>query len=307
MGARPRPCGSWGRHVRVSDPRCRFCGATNDAVDVAPVAEVGRLLSRAAVVFFGMATIAACARGSGETTSSSNRTSGTSASSSRGTSSNMTSSSSSSSAEAPEPAPPPVASALAPPTVTQVAPLDNVQEFLRGTFRIPAKAPVEGPIPARLSTLPRDSAPLPKAVWLRFQSFGADRYKGWSVQMQIDDAGNIVQVEHLGDSTPDKVRRPAWPAKPLQKLDAATLADLRRAAAAFAAGPAYRGHEGLSYAPTFVVTVRVDGGEREIILEGLENDFVAHLRRITSFVHSTPAGDEASKAGRKPPERAKKP
>ena len=172
---------------------------------------------------------------------------------------------------------------------------------------MPAKAPVEGLIPARLSTLPRDPSPLPKAVWLRFQNFGADRYKGWSVQMQIDDAGNIFQVEHLGDSTPDKVKKPAWPAKAQQKLDATTLADLRKTATAFAAGPVYRGHEGLSYAPTFVVTIRVDGGEKEIILEGFENDFVAHLRGITSFVHSTPAGDKASKAEGKPPERAKKP
>lgn len=198
------------------------------------------------------------------------------------------------------------AGVLATPKVGEVKPLDNTEEFLMGTFRMPAKAPVEGPIPARLSTLPRDQSPLPKGAWLRFQNFGADRYKGWSVQMQIDDAGNICQIEHLGDSTPDKVKKPAWPAKLRQKLDATTLADLRKTATAFAAGPAYRGHEGLSYAPTFVVTVRVDGGEKEIILEGFENDFIAHLRRITSFVHSTPAGDKAGKA-EGPSRPAKKP
>ncbi len=182
-------------------------------------------------------------------------------------------------------------------------PLDDVQEFLFGTFRMPAKAPALGPVPARLSTLPRDPSPLPKAAWLRFQSFGAERYKDWSVQTEIDDAGDIRQVEHLGDATPDKVKKPAWPVKPRQKLDAKTLADLRKAATAFAAGPAYRGHEGLSYAPTFVVTVRIDGGEKEMFLEGFEDDFIARLRRITSFVHATPAGDEAKSksAGRAKP------
>lgn len=188
-----------------------------------------------------------------------------------------------------------------------MTPLDNIQEFLMGTFRMPAKAPVEGPIPARLSALPRDASPLPKGVWLRFQNFGAERYKGWSVQMQIDDAGNIWQVEHLGDSTPEKVKKPAWPAKPRQELDATTLADLRKTATAFAAGPAYRGHEGLSYAPTFVVTVRIDGGEKEMLLEGFENDFIARLRGITSFVHSTPTSDKANKAKGNRLDRAKKP
>jgi hypothetical protein len=176
------------------------------------------------------------------------------------------------------------------PEVRQSTPLDDVEEFLRGTFRMPAKAPTEGPIPARLTTLPRDRSPLPKATWLRFQSFGADRYKGWSVQLQIDDAGDLRQVEHLGDATRDKVEKPAWPVKPQQKLDATTLGDLRKAATAFAAGPAYRGHEGLSYAPTFVITIRLDDGPKEILLEGFENDVIAHLRRITSFVHATPAG-----------------
>lgn len=301
MGTRLRPCR---RHVRVSDLRCPFCGAKSDAVDVAPV---GRPRSRAVAVFFGVTTIVACTRGPGEPTGSSSRTSATSASSPSERSGDATSSSSSSTTGAADSAPTPVADAPASPNVGGVVPLDNVQEFLMGTFRMPAKAPVEGPIPARLTTLPRDRSPLPKAAWLRFQSFGADRYKGWSVQMQIDDTGNISQVEHLGDSTPDKVKKPVWPVKPQQKLDATTLADLRKAATAFAAGPAYRGHEGLSYAPTFVITVRVDGGETEIILEGFENDFIAHLRRITSFVHSTPVGDEASKAKGKSPDRAKKP
>lgn len=202
-----------------------------------------------------------------------------------------------------------LAGVLAIPKVGEVTPLDNTQEFMMGTFRVPATAPVEGPIPARLSALPRDASPLPKGVWLRFQNFGAERYEGWSVQMQIDDAGNICQVEHLGDSTPAKVKKPAWPAKPQQKLDATTLASLRKAAVAFAAGAAYRGHEGLSYAPTFVVTVRLDGGEKEIVLEGFENDFIAHLRRITSFVHSTPMTDKAKprKTKSKPAKRANQP
>lgn len=237
----------------------------------------------AAVIFVGLTTMLACTRGPGEPTSSSGRASAASASSP-----------SSSATGAPDPAPPSVADAAATPEVRQSTPLDNVEEFLRGTFRMPANAPVEGPVPARLSTLPRDPSPLPKATWLRFQNFGADRYKGWSVQMQIDDAGNLRQVEHLGDATPDKIEKPAWPVKPPQKLDATTLADLRKAATAFAAGPAYRGHEGLSYAPTFVVTILLDGAEKEIILEGFEDDFVAQLRRITSFVHATPA------AGKRP-------
>jgi hypothetical protein len=197
-----------------------------------------------------------------------------------------------------------IAGVLATTKVGEVKPLDNIEEFMMGTFRMPSTDPVEGPIPARLSAFPRDASPLPKGVWLRFQNFGAERYKDWSVQIQIDGAGNICQVEHLGDSTPEKVKKPAWPAKPGQKLDATTLADLRKTATAFAAGPAYRGHEGLSYAPTFVVTVRLDGGEKEIILEGFENDFIAHLRRITSFVHSTPA-NKPSTSKSKPTKRAK--
>lgn len=193
-----------------------------------------------------------------------------------------------------------VVGVLAIPKVGEVKPLSNTEEFLMGTFRMPAKAPVEGPIPDRLNALSRDQCALPKGTWLRFQNFGADRYKDWSAQMQIDDQGNIYLVTHLGDATsdnatPDKVKKPAWPAKPQQKLDTATLAELRKAAAAFAAGPAYRGHEGLSYAPTFVVTVYLDSGDKEIILEGFENDFISHLRRITSFAHATPLGSKAAK------------
>jgi hypothetical protein len=197
-----------------------------------------------------------------------------------------------------------VASLLATHEVGAVKPLDNTDEFLMGAFRMPETPPVEGPIPARLQSpdaLPRDRCALTKGVWLRFQNFGAERYKGWSAQMQIDDQGNIYLVSHLGDATPDKVKNPAWPARPTQKLDAATLADLKKKAAAFAAGPAYRGHEGLSYAPTFVITVAVGGVEREVIAEAYENDFIAHLRRITSFAQKTPLKGGSAGGGKARP------
>jgi hypothetical protein len=192
-----------------------------------------------------------------------------------------------------------VASMLVTHDVGAVKPLDNTAEFLVGPFRMPTNPPVEGPLPARLQSLPHDRGALPKGVWLRFENFGADRYKGWSAQMQIDDQGNIFLVTHLGDATPEKITAPSWPAKPTQKLDAATLADLRKTAAAFAAGPAYRGHAGLTYAPVFVVTIDLDGAKQEIVLEGYENDFIQHLRRITQFAHATPLDGKAAKGNGK--------
>lgn len=200
-----------------------------------------------------------------------------------------------------------VAGVLATPKAGLVTPLSNTKEFMVGTFRMPTTPPVEGPIPDRLEALPRDVCTLPKAVWLRFQNFGAERYKGWSAQMQIDDQGNIYLVSHLGDATPEKVKDPSWPDKPTQKLDAATLAQLRKDAAAFAVGQPYRGHQGLSYAPTFVVTVHLDKADQEIILEGYENDFIAHLRRISLFALETPLDSKADKSKPKAPDKPKPP
>jgi len=179
--------------------------------------------------------------------------------------------------------------------VGAVQPLDNTEEFLIGAFRMSATPPAQGTVPARLAALPHDGCVLDKGTWLRFENFGADRYKGWSAQMQIDDQGNIYLVTNLGDATADKVKNPSWPAKPTQKLDGKTLEELHKAAIAFAAGPSYRGHEGLAYPPTFVIRVALDKGEKEIALEGYEDDFVARLRRITSFAHSTPL--PAAKSG----------
>jgi hypothetical protein len=155
---------------------------------------------------------------------------------------------------------------------------------------------VEGPIPDRLKALPRDQSALPKGVWLRFQNLGVDRYKDWSADMQIDDQGSIFLIARLGDSTADKVKKPVWPARPQQKLDAGLLAQMRKEAAAFAAGPPYRGHPGLSYAPIFVVTVHCDGGDKEIMVEGLEDDVIGRLRRTTMFAHATPLDSKADKA-----------
>lgn len=188
-----------------------------------------------------------------------------------------------------------VAGVLATAEVGFVTPLDNTQEFMIGAFRMPATPPTTGPVPARLDALPRDRCPLPSGVWLRFQNFGAERYKDWSAQMQIDDQGNIFLVTHLGDATPEKIKHPSWPPAPTQKLDATTLAQLRKDAAAFAAGPPYRGHQGLSYAPTFVVTLHVGSADTEIVLEGYEDAFVSWLRRISQFALSTPL--KADKAG----------
>jgi len=192
--------------------------------------------------------------------------------------------------------------------VGAVQPLDNTEEFLIGAFRMPATPPAQGSVPARLSALPHDGCALAKGTWLRFENFGADRYKGWSAQMQIDAQGNLYLVTNLGDATAEKVKNPSWPARPTQKLDGKTLEELHKAAIAFAAGPSYRGHEGLSYAPTFVIRVATDKGDKEIVLEGYEDDFVARLRRITSFAHSTPLAKAPDKAPAKTkPAPARKP
>lgn len=194
-----------------------------------------------------------------------------------------------------------VASLLAFPKVASVKPLNNTEEFLVGTFRVPPAPPIEGPVPDRLDAMPRDRCALPKTVWLRFENFGAERYHGWSAQMQIDDQGNIYLVTHLGDATPEKVKAPSWPDKPTQKLDPTTLSDLRKEAAALAIGPPYRGHQGLPYAPTFVVTLRIDQAEKVIVLEGYENDFISRLRRITLFAHgSQPDKPTSKQPARKP-------
>jgi hypothetical protein len=191
--------------------------------------------------------------------------------------------------------------------VGAVKPLSNTVEFLSGPFRIPATPPVEGPIPARLQATPRVACALPDGTWLRFENFGADRYKGWSAQMQIDEHGNIFLVTHLGDATPETTKQPKWPEKPTQKLDDKTLKDLRAAAAAFAAGPPYRGHAGLAYAPTFIVRVHLDQGDKEIVLEGYEDDFISHLRRITEFAYATPLAKAGNKPGKAKPAAVKSP
>jgi len=189
--------------------------------------------------------------------------------------------------------------------VGAVPPLDNTSEFLVGEFRMPATPPTEGAVPARLTSRPHVPCALPRGTWLRFENFGADRYAGWSVQLQIDDQGNLYQVEHLGDAKPEAISKPVWPSKPTQKLDAKTLAGLRAEATAFAAGAAYRAHEGLSYAPTFVVTVALDATEKQIFLDGYEDAFVQHLRRITQFAHESPLDGKKAKPAAKP--AAKKP
>lgn len=197
-----------------------------------------------------------------------------------------------------------VASALFASEAAAVAPLDNKQEFLYGPFRVPDAPPEVGAVPAALAAQPMDRSPLPKGVWLRFQSFGAARYQRWSAQMQIDDAGDIYLVTHLGDSDADKVQRPCWPARPSQKLDAATLADLRKSLQGYAAGPAYKGRAGLDYAPLFVLTVRgADGAEHQTILKGYEDDVIAHLRRISHYALVTPLPQQKSPS--KPPAKAK--
>jgi hypothetical protein len=174
--------------------------------------------------------------------------------------------------------------------VKAMKPLDNIEEFMAGPFRMPATAVAEGPIPDRLAALPRDRSALPQGVWLQFQNFGSERYRNWSTQMRIDEEGKVYLVSHLGDATSAKVEHPAWQKWPTQELDAGSLAALRQAAAAFAAGPAFRGYEGLSHAPVFVLTVNMNGSEQDFFIEGYENEFVRKLRSITYRAQVTPLG-----------------
>lgn len=169
------------------------------------------------------------------------------------------------------------AGVLAAHDVGAVTPLNNNDEFLMGAFRMPTTPPKEGAVPARLAA--HDAAALPKGTWLRFEICGADRYKGWSAQMQIDDDGGITLVTHFGDAKPETKA---------QQLDAKTLADLRAEVGKLASGPAYRAHEGLAYAPTFYLRVAGDKGDKQLVFEAFENDAIAHLRRIASFANSTP-------------------
>lgn len=177
------------------------------------------------------------------------------------------------------------------PGVHAVKPLDDRATFLYGAM--PTAPIVEGPVPARLEARPRDRSPLPAGVWLRFQNLGRGRYERWSAQMQIDERGGLFLVARLGTATPQGVAAPRWPKQPVQQLDGPTLADLRKSATAFAAGAVYRGHEGPADASVFVVTVALDGAEKTIIVEAHEDDFIAHLRRITHFAHSSPLPREA--------------
>src|SRR5688500_17319315 len=82
-----RPCQHCARHVRIDENACPFCSRALAAVEAAPLRDLGRPTSRAAVVFFGAAaTIAACSSGGPDP--------GPSSSSSGGSSSGLTSSSS---------------------------------------------------------------------------------------------------------------------------------------------------------------------------------------------------------------------
>ncbi|MBN9159609.1 MAG: hypothetical protein J0I07_01490 [Myxococcales bacterium] len=107
MATRLRLCGACARHVRVTDPVCPFCGAAGAETGSSTAAELARPLSRAAVLFVGATTLAACVGGPGDLSSSSggSDTSG-SGSSSSGSSGDPASSSSSGQPE-PEPEPDP--------------------------------------------------------------------------------------------------------------------------------------------------------------------------------------------------------
>ena len=184
--------------------------------------------------------------------------------------------------------------------VDAVEPLDNTQEFMHGELAKHANPPVGKAVPDRLKALPRDQSALPKGVWLRFQIFGSGQYKAWSVQLQIDDTGRIFQVSHLGDSTAAKVKAPAWPTTPTQALGAA-LDRVRKAWESVpSTAPLYCGYEGETYAPVFVVTVRIGGVQREFFFEAFENEAIKHLRRIAYFAYATPLGNskKARRRGR---------
>lgn len=187
--------------------------------------------------------------------------------------------------------------------VMAVAPLNRTQEFMYGPFRMPDGPPHEGSLPERLVKLPRDRSPLGDKIWLRFQMFGGSAHPGHAAQMQLSDEGNIFLVAQLGTATAASVEHPAWSTRPCQLLDAAVLARLHEESKQLPAQAFYRGHEGLPYAPTFVITIKHTTGEREVVYEAYEDDFVRHLRRIAHFALTSPLSgtaqntDKGKKAG----------
>jgi uncharacterized membrane protein YgcG len=105
--ARLRPCTACSRHVRITDGECPFCGVANESAKTAPV-DLGKPLSRAAVVFFGATALAACTGGPNDPTSSSSSSSGNSSGGGNTSSSSGTSGSGTSSGTNPEPDPDPM-------------------------------------------------------------------------------------------------------------------------------------------------------------------------------------------------------
>ncbi|MBX3209126.1 MAG: hypothetical protein KF764_29100 [Labilithrix sp.] len=89
----------------MSEPACPFCGSAAEETRATATVELARPLSRAAVLFAGATTLAACVGGPGDPSSSSGN-SGTNGSSSSSSSSSGSSGNASSSGE-PEPDPDP--------------------------------------------------------------------------------------------------------------------------------------------------------------------------------------------------------
>jgi hypothetical protein len=110
MVVRLVPCVSCARHIKVSDGACPFCGA--GVVDPGTPGAISNPLSRAAVLFVGMTTAAACTGGP-ETGGSPSPISSTSSSSG--------SESSSSTSGAPDPTAVPVYGPAPTPTHTATA------------------------------------------------------------------------------------------------------------------------------------------------------------------------------------------
>lgn len=112
MARRLHPCASCARHVRVTDVSCPFCGGPMGEVTAVPVAS--RALSRAAVVFFGATTLAACVGGPGDPSTSTSSGGGSSSGTSSGASgsSGAPGASSSGTSGDPEPEPDPGAQPL---------------------------------------------------------------------------------------------------------------------------------------------------------------------------------------------------
>ena len=167
-------------------------------------------------------------------------------------------------------------------------PLSKTEEFMLGELHLPNKAAEEEAVPERLNGLARDRSPLPDGIWLRFQNFGAQAFKNYSAQMQIDHKGNLYVAAYLGNATTELRIRPEWPRNPSQKITPSVLRDIRqKATALLRLTPTYRGDPGMAHVPIFVITVKIDDREREFIFEGYENEFVKHLRRISYFAYST--------------------